>query len=61
ELDHSLNQRLNRGYKPAVSYMSSFVNYGVIETAKFVSFAAGAILAVLILLTIYDEDVLKVD
>jgi len=28
---------------------------------RFVSFASGAILAVLILLTIYDEDVLKVE
>ncbi|CAF3419510.1 unnamed protein product [Rotaria sp. Silwood1] len=61
ELDHSLNQRLNRGYKPAVSYMSSFVNHSIVETAKFVSFTAGAILAVLILLTIYDEDVLNVE
>ncbi|CAF2602109.1 unnamed protein product [Rotaria sp. Silwood2] len=61
ELDHSLNQRLNRGYKPAVSYMSSFVNYSIVETAKFVRFTAGAILAVLILLTIYDEDVLNVE
>ncbi|CAF3486156.1 unnamed protein product [Rotaria sp. Silwood1] len=61
ELDHSLNQRLNRGYKPAIGYMNSFVNYSIVETAKFVSFATGAILAVLVLLTIYDEDVLNVE
>ncbi len=34
ELDHSLHQRLNRGYKPAMYYMSSFVNYSLVETAK---------------------------
>jgi autophagy-related protein 9 len=34
ELDHSLNQRLNRGYKPSISYMTSFVNYSLVETAK---------------------------
>ncbi|CAF3406257.1 unnamed protein product [Rotaria socialis] len=61
ELDHSLNQRLNRGYKPAIAYMNSFVNYSIVETAKFISFASGAILAVLVLLTIYDEDVLNVE
>ncbi|CAF0903757.1 unnamed protein product [Adineta steineri] len=61
ELDHSLNQRLNRGYKPAISYMNSFVNYSIVELAKFISFTTGAILAVLILLTVYDEDVLTVE
>ncbi|UJR20902.1 hypothetical protein I4U23_024011 [Adineta vaga] len=61
ELDHSLNQRLNRGYKPAMGYMTSFVNYSIVETAKFISFTAGAILAALILLTIVDEDVLNVE
>ena len=34
ELDHSLNQRLNRGYKPATGYMASFVNHSLAETAK---------------------------
>ncbi len=34
ELDHSLDQRLNRGYKPAMCYMASFVNYSIVETAK---------------------------
>jgi autophagy-related protein 9 len=34
ELDHSLNQRLSRGYKPAIGYMNSFVNYSIVETAK---------------------------
>jgi len=61
ELDHSLNQRLSRGYKPAMSYMNSFVNYSVVEAAKFFSFTTGAILAVLIILTVYDEDVLNVE
>ena len=58
--------------------MNSFVNYSIVETAKysflqknfhsifliyywFISFTTGAILAVLIILTIYDEDVLNVE
>lgn len=34
ELDHSLHERLNRGYHPAIRYMSSFINYILVEIAK---------------------------
>lgn len=61
ELDHLLEDRLNRGYKCATKYMNSFTVPVLEIIAKHVIFVAGSILAVLILLTIYDEDVINVE
>nr|XP_060638781.1 autophagy-related protein 9B isoform X1 [Anolis sagrei ordinatus]XP_060638782.1 autophagy-related protein 9B isoform X1 [Anolis sagrei ordinatus] len=60
ELDHELQARLGRGYKPASKYMNSFASPLLSTLAKNVAFFAGSILAVLIALTVYDEDVLTV-
>ncbi|KAL8164741.1 UNVERIFIED_CONTAM: Autophagy- protein 9A, partial [Gekko kuhli] len=60
ELDHELHARLSRGYKPASKYMNSFTSPLLAVLAKNVGFFAGSILAVLIALTVYDEDVLTV-
>ncbi|NWH58296.1 ATG9A protein, partial [Geococcyx californianus] len=60
ELDHELQARLSRGYKPATQYMNSFTSPLLTVLAKNVGFFAGSILAVLIALTVYDEDVLTV-
>ncbi|XP_062977750.1 autophagy-related protein 9B [Elgaria multicarinata webbii] len=60
ELDHELQARLSRGYKPASKYMNSFTSPLLTLLAKNVGFFAGSILAVLIALTVYDEDVLTV-
>uniref|UniRef100_H9GDM9 Autophagy-related protein 9 n=1 Tax=Anolis carolinensis TaxID=28377 RepID=H9GDM9_ANOCA len=60
ELDHELQARLGRGYKPASKYMNSFASPLLTALAKNVAFFAGSILAVLIALTVYDEDVLTV-
>ncbi|KAM6450967.1 autophagy-related protein 9B isoform 2-T2 [Liasis olivaceus] len=60
ELDHELRARLSRGYKPASKYMNSFTSPLLTVLAKNMGFFAGSILAVLIALTIYDEDVLTV-
>lgn len=60
ELDHELHARLSRGYKPASKYMNSFTSPLLTVLAKNVGFFAGSILAVLIALTVYDEDVLTV-
>ncbi|XP_054846864.1 autophagy-related protein 9B isoform X2 [Eublepharis macularius] len=60
ELDHELQARLSRGYKPASKYMNSFTSPLLTVLAKNVGFFAGSILAVLIALTVYDEDVLTV-
>ncbi|XP_068985612.1 autophagy-related protein 9A isoform X2 [Bombus flavifrons] len=61
ELDHELNARLNRAYRPASKYMSIFTSPIMTVIAKNVAFVAGSILAVLLILTVYDEDVLTVE
>ncbi|KAM6208846.1 autophagy-related protein 9B isoform 1-T2 [Sarcoramphus papa] len=61
ELNHELQARLSRGYKPATKYMNSFTSPLLTVLAKNVGFFAGSILAVLIVLTVYDEDVLTVE
>ncbi|CAG2176711.1 unnamed protein product [Oppiella nova] len=58
ELDHQLNERLNSGYKAATKYMNSFTSPLLEVLAKFVSFIAGTVVSVVILLTVYDEDVI---
>uniref|UniRef100_A0A669EWH6 Autophagy-related protein 9 n=1 Tax=Oreochromis niloticus TaxID=8128 RepID=A0A669EWH6_ORENI len=57
ELDHELMSRLSKGYK----YMNCFLSPLLTVVAKNVAFFAGSLLAVLIALTIYDEDVLAVE
>ncbi|KAK6634991.1 hypothetical protein RUM44_000240 [Polyplax serrata] len=61
ELDHELNARLNRAYRPASKYMNIFTSPVMTVIAKNVGFISGAILAVLLALTIYDEDVITVE
>ncbi|XP_034935607.1 autophagy-related protein 9A isoform X2 [Chelonus insularis] len=61
ELDHELNARLNRAYRPASKYMSIFTSPVMTVIAKNVTFICGSILAVLLILTVYDEDVLTVE
>ncbi|XP_037550520.1 autophagy-related protein 9A [Nematolebias whitei] len=61
ELDHELLSRLSKGYKAASKYMNCFLSSLLTVVAKNVAFFAGSLLAVLIALTIYDEDVLAVE
>ncbi|XP_044727484.1 autophagy-related protein 9A [Chrysoperla carnea] len=61
ELDHELNARLTRAYRPASKYMKSFSSPLMTIIARNIGFICGSILAVLVLLTIYDEDVLSVE
>ncbi|XP_069778764.1 autophagy-related protein 9B isoform X2 [Narcine bancroftii] len=60
ELDHELQARLSCGYKPAAKYMNSFTSPLLTVIAQNLAFFSGSILAVLITLTVYDEDVLTV-
>ncbi|XP_048096388.1 autophagy-related protein 9B [Alosa alosa] len=60
ELDHELQGRLGHGYKPAAKYMNSFASPLLAVLARNVAFFSGSVLAVLIALTVYDEDVLTV-
>ncbi|XP_077471937.1 autophagy-related protein 9B [Stigmatopora argus] len=60
ELNHELHGRMGRGYKPTSKYMNSFTSPLFTVLAKNVAFFSGSVLAVLIALTVYDEDVLTV-
>ncbi|TWW73806.1 Autophagy-related protein 9A APG9-like 1 [Takifugu flavidus] len=60
ELNHELHERLGRGYKPTSKYMNSFTSPLLAVLAKNIAFFSGSVLAVLIALTVYDEDVLTV-
>jgi len=61
ELSHEFHTRLKQGYKPAASYMDTFSSPIMAVIGNFILFVAGAILAVIILLAVWDEDVLKVE
>ena len=58
ELDHELLFRLNRAYKPSVKYMDLFTHPLVSLFARNIAFVAGSIFAVLIVLTVIQEDLL---
>ncbi|GAB0087793.1 Autophagy-related protein 9 [Sergentomyia squamirostris] len=60
ELDHELEARLNRAYRPAVKYMNSFSSPLMAVIAQNMVFICGGVLSVFIILTIYDEDVMQV-
>ncbi|XP_041478449.1 autophagy-related protein 9A-like [Lytechinus variegatus] len=61
ELDHEFQARLNRGYKPAKKYLDAFTSNVLAIICQNIAFFAGSILAVLIILTVIDEDVLTVE
>lgn len=61
ELEHELQARLNRAHRPASRYLSAFSSPMATIIARFILFSAGSIFAVLLLLTIYDEDVLSAE
>lgn len=60
EVDHELEARLKRAYRPATQYMNIFSSPALVILAKNAAFIAGSLLAVLLLFAILDEDVLKV-
>ncbi|XP_033639798.1 autophagy-related protein 9A-like [Asterias rubens] len=61
EMDHEFQARLNRGYRPAKKYMNSFTSNILAIICQNIAFFAGSILAVLVILVVYDEDVLTVE
>ncbi len=58
ELEHEFSLRKNRAYKPSVKYMDLFLDPLLTILAKNVAFIAGSLLAVLVVLTILQEDLL---
>ncbi|XKL67657.1 hypothetical protein PGB90_003148 [Kerria lacca] len=61
ELDHELDARLRRAYRPASKYMNTFFSSIMVILAENIIFQAGAIFIVLVCLSIYDEDILAVE
>lgn len=60
ELDHELNSRLNRAFRPASKYMSMFTSPLMSVIAKNVQFITGSICVVFVSFTLWDEDFLTV-
>ena len=56
-----MDARLSRAYKPAMLYLNSFVSKFLAVIAKFFVLTFGAVFAVFIILTVYDEDVINVE
>ncbi|XP_047543440.1 autophagy-related protein 9A [Vanessa atalanta] len=61
ELEHELRDRLNRAHKPATKYLASFNSPITTVLAKNVVFVSASVLGVLVVLSVYDEDVLTVE
>ncbi|CAH0745938.1 unnamed protein product [Diatraea saccharalis] len=61
ELEHELRDRLNRAHKPATKYLASFTSPITTVIAKNVVFLSASVLGVLVVLSVYDEDVLTVE
>ncbi|XP_014679161.1 PREDICTED: autophagy-related protein 9A-like [Priapulus caudatus] len=61
ELDHELAARLTRGYRPAARYMSIFTSPVATVVARNVAFFAGALLVVLLILTLALESHVHVE
>ncbi|XP_050683995.1 autophagy-related protein 9A [Leptidea sinapis] len=61
ELEHELRDRLNRAHKPATKYLSSFSSPITTVVAKNLVFLSASVLGVLVVLSVYDEDVLTVE
>lgn len=55
ELDHELNARLSRAYRPASKYMSSFTSPIMTVIAKHIAFITGSAVAVLLVMTLIYE------
>ncbi|XP_039764035.1 autophagy-related protein 9A [Pararge aegeria] len=61
ELEHELRDRLNRAHKPATKYLASFSSPITAVIAKNIVFLSASVLGVLVLLSVYDEEVLTVE
>jgi autophagy-related protein 9 len=58
ELEHEFSMRLSRAYKPSVKYMDLFADPLMTLIAKNLAFIAGSLLAVLLVLTVIQEQLL---
>ena len=61
EVEHEFSARLSRAYKPACMYLNCFMSTFASIIAHNVAFFSGSICAVILVLTVIDEDVLQVE
>ena len=61
ELEHELNARLSRAYRPAKKYMDIFTSPLIVVIAQNIVFIAGGICIVMLALTLYDDSVISVE
>lgn len=61
ELDHEFRSRLSKSYDPATKYMNSFISPILTLFARNIAFFLGAVLAVMLGLSFYDQDVLTAE
>lgn len=61
ELDHELQARLIRAYRPASEYLQAFNSPILTVVAQYIGFVSGSLFTVIVALTIYDEDVIAVE
>lgn len=61
ELEHELNARLSRAYRPAKKYMDIFTSPLIVILAQNIVFIAGSICFVMLGLTIYDDGILSIE
>ena len=61
ELDHSLEDRMNKAYKPASKYMNSFISIPLESIAKLVRFMLRALLGCLTVATLIANHLLEIE
>ena len=61
ELDHSLEDRMNKAYKPANKYMNSFISIPLESVAKLIRFMLRALLACISILTLVADHLLQLE
>lgn len=61
ELDHEFKARLSKAYEPSTRYINAFNSPMLSILCRNIAFFAGAILAVLLGLSFYDQDVLTAE
>lgn len=61
ELDHSLEDRMNKAYKPANKYLNSFFSVPLESVAKLIRFMLRAILACITILTLIADHILQLE
>lgn len=61
ELDHELNARLTRAYRPATKYLSAFSSPMITILAEHAAFVFSSLFVVIVMFTLIDDSILTVE